>query len=83
MKFQIDPEADALYLKLLNSPAAFSEETAPGVVLDYHSSHELVGVEMLYLSKRKKSVTDSLIEIEGLPEQALAVHEPQSKYPAE
>ena len=52
MKLTIDREADALYLDLDEAPAAESEEISPGVILDYNASGQVVGIEMLYLSKR-------------------------------
>ena len=51
MKLNVDKEADALYLRLDDSPIVESEEVSPGVVLDYNEANEVVGVEMLYLSK--------------------------------
>ncbi|HRT56004.1 MAG TPA: DUF2283 domain-containing protein [Candidatus Paceibacterota bacterium] len=52
MKLTIDREADALYLDLDEAPAAESEEISPGVILDYNAEGKVVGIEMLYLSKR-------------------------------
>jgi uncharacterized protein YuzE len=52
MKLTIDRDADALYLDLDESPAAESEEISPGVILDYNGDGKVVGIEMLYLSKR-------------------------------
>ena len=52
MKLTVDHEADALYLDLDEAPAADSQEISPGVILDYNSEGKVVGVEMLYLSKR-------------------------------
>lgn len=52
MKLTVDREADALYLDLDESPAAESEEISPGVILDYNADGKVVGIEMLYLSKR-------------------------------
>ena len=52
MKLTIDREADALYLNLDEAPAAESEEISPGVILDYNAEGKVVGIEMLYLSKR-------------------------------
>ena len=51
MKLTVDREADALYLDLDVSPAAESEEIAPGVILHYNAAGKVVGIEMLYLSK--------------------------------
>ena len=52
MKLRIDKEADALYLRLDTSRIIESEEVAPGVVLDFNEDKEVVGVEMLYLTRR-------------------------------
>ena len=46
MKLNVDKEADALYLRLDDSPIVESEEVSPGVVLDYNASNEVVGVEI-------------------------------------
>ena len=51
MKLHVDKEADALYLRLDESAIVESEEVARGVVVDYDESGEVVGVELLYLSK--------------------------------
>ena len=52
MKLTIDPEADALYLRLNDAQIVDSERVASGVVLDYDAQDNVVGVEMLHLSKR-------------------------------
>ena len=52
MKLTVDREADALYLDLDEAPATESEEVSPGVILDYNAQGKVVGIEMLYLSKR-------------------------------
>jgi uncharacterized protein YuzE len=52
MKLKVDQEADALYLRLDGSKIVGSEEVAPGVVLDFNRRKQVVGVEILHLSKR-------------------------------
>jgi len=52
LKLKIDESTDALYLTLDEAPAAESEEVAPGVILDYREDGTVVGIEMLYISKR-------------------------------
>ena len=64
MKLNVDKEADALYLRLDNSPIVESEEVSPGVVLDYNESNEVVGVEMLHLSKRSSDLNLSELQFE-------------------
>ena len=64
MKLHVDKETDALYLRLDDSAIIESEEVSPGVVLDYNESNEVVGVEMLHLSKRSASLNLSSLEFE-------------------
>ena len=64
MKLNVDREADALYLPLDDSPIVESEEVSPGVVLDYNESNEVVGVEMLHLSKRSSTLNLSALQFE-------------------
>ena len=64
MKLNVDKEADALYLRLDDSPIVESEEVSPGVVLDYNESKEVVGVEMLHLSKRSSNLNLSALQFE-------------------
>ena len=56
MKLKVDPETDALYLRLDDSRIVESEEVAPGVVLDYNEEDQVVGVEILGISKRAPSL---------------------------
>ena len=52
MKLEVDEKADALYLRLDDSKIIDSAEVSPGVVLDYNEQNQVVGVEILHLSKR-------------------------------
>jgi uncharacterized protein YuzE len=52
MRLHVDKEADALYLRLDDSKIIESEEVSPGVVLDFNEHNQVVGIEMLNLSKR-------------------------------
>ena len=52
MKLKVDEKADALYLRLDDSKIVDSQEAAPGVVLDFNDKDQVVGVEILNLSKR-------------------------------
>ena len=52
MRLKVDRESDALYLRLDESAVVESEEVQPGVVLDYDAADNVVGVEILNLSKR-------------------------------
>ena len=52
MKLHVDKKADALYLRLDDSKIIESEEVSPGVVLDFDANNQVVGIEILHLSKR-------------------------------
>ena len=56
MKLYVDKETDVLYLRLDDSQIMESEEVSPGVVLDFNVCNEVVGVEILNLSKRASSL---------------------------
>lgn len=56
MKLHIDKEADALYLRLDDSRIIESEEVSPGIVLDFNEHNQVVGIEMLHLSRRSPQV---------------------------
>ena len=64
MKLTIDTSADALYLRLDKSPIVETEEVSPGVMLDFNENNEVVGVEMLYLSKRSENLDLSDLQFE-------------------
>ena len=64
MKLHVDKEADARYLRLDES-AIGSEEVSPGVVLDYNDANEVVGAELLHLSKRSSALNLSTLEFEA------------------
>ncbi len=67
MKLKIDREADALYLTLDDSEIAESEEVSPGIILDYNASNQVVGIEMLSLSKRSPQLVPGDFQFEEVP----------------
>ena len=52
MKLKLDEETDTLYLRLDESAIVESEEVQPGVVLDFNSDNQVVGIDVLNISKR-------------------------------
>lgn len=64
MKLNVDRQADALYLRLDDSPIVDSEEVSPGVVLDYNGDNQVVGVEILHLSTRSPSLNLFALQFE-------------------
>lgn len=56
MKLKIDESTDALYLRLDDSDIIESEEVSPGIVIDFDANDQVVGIEILSLSKRSKKI---------------------------
>ncbi len=56
MKLKVDQKADALYLRIDDSKIIESEEVSPGIVLDFNEQNDVVGVEILNLSKRSTTL---------------------------
>ncbi len=56
MKLKVDEQADALYLRLDDSEIVESEEVSPGIILDFNSDNQVVGVEILNLSQRSSTL---------------------------
>lgn len=52
MRLRVDHKNDALYFRLDESAIVDSEEVRPGVILDYDANDNVVGIEILGLSKR-------------------------------
>ena len=52
MKIKVDKEADALYFRLDENKIFESEEVQPGVILDFDDDNQVVGFEILNVSKR-------------------------------
>jgi len=52
MRLKVDRDADALYLTLDDSVVVESEEVSPGIIADYNAENQMVGIELLHLSKR-------------------------------
>jgi uncharacterized protein YuzE len=52
MKIRYDPEVDVLRILFRDVPVEESDEDKPGVILDYDSLGNVVGMEVLNASQR-------------------------------
>jgi uncharacterized protein YuzE len=52
MKVSYDPEVDIVRILLSDAPIAESDESKPGVIMDYDAQGHLVGLEVLDASHR-------------------------------
>jgi uncharacterized protein YuzE len=65
MKVTIDPKADALYMRLSDTRIRDTEEVKPGIILDYDDKNNLVGIEILRISKQVPAATLKSVLIES------------------
>ncbi len=70
MKLKVDRQADALYLTLSEALSSRPEEVSPGIIVDYDDQNRLVGIEILYLSKRAPETDIRQLLFESVPEVA-------------
>ena len=52
MRLKVDKENDSLYFRLDEAAIVESEEVQPGIILDFNKEGQVVGIEILALSKR-------------------------------
>ena len=63
MKLNYYPDTDSLYIDLSSTPSADSREISPGIVLDYDSKGNLVGIDIDNASKKLDFKDLTLIHI--------------------
>jgi uncharacterized protein YuzE len=66
MTLKVDEKADALYLRLDDSEIFESEEVSAGVILDFNADNQVVGVEILNLSKRSPKLNFRELQLQGI-----------------
>jgi len=52
MKLKVDEKNDVLSLRLDESKIVESEEVQPGVILDFDANNNVIGIELLGVSRR-------------------------------
>ncbi|MYH62979.1 MAG: DUF2283 domain-containing protein [Caldilineaceae bacterium SB0675_bin_29] len=70
MKFHYYPDTDSLYIDLSERPSTDSTEVAPGVILDFDESGQLVGFDIDHASKVANLST---LEAKSLPVQSITL----------
>jgi len=61
MKLIVHKEDDALYLRLDDSEIVESEEVKEGIILDYNREGEVVGIEVLHVSRRSPNSLEQIL----------------------
>ncbi len=70
MKFNYYSETDSLYISLNEKPSTDSQEVSSGIVLDFDSEGNLVGIDIDHASK---IVDLTRLETEALPITSIAL----------
>ena len=65
MKIEYDQQADAMYIRLRAGSVAESDEVRPGVVLDFDAEGQVLGIEMLDVSKHTDNPRELAMELIG------------------
>ena len=52
---EFDPSVDAAYIHIKETKVIESEEIAPSVILDYDQDNNIIGIEILNVSKQTES----------------------------
>ena len=63
MEIQYDSDSDMLYIGLRSRRSVESEEVAPGVVLDYDESNNVIGIE---ITDGSKIADMTHLEVQGM-----------------
>ena len=64
MKLKIDEKSDALYLRIDESQIIDSKEISPGVIIDFNDKDQVIGIEILNLSKRSPELNYHSLQYE-------------------
>ena len=52
MKIEFDPQADTAYIEFIEGDVERSRQIEPGIIADFDEQGHLMGIEILYVSKR-------------------------------
>ncbi|CDM65893.1 DUF2283 domain-containing protein [Pyrinomonas methylaliphatogenes] len=66
MRLKVDHKNDVLYFRLDEAAIVESEEVKPGIILDYDANGNVVGIEILGLSKRVPIETLKRLQVETI-----------------
>ena len=60
MKIRYDPKADAMYIRLSEKPVARTKEIDKNTIMDFDSSGNLIGIELLFVKERNPTLLKEL-----------------------
>jgi len=60
MKIRYDPDADAMYIILIEGEIDHTKEVDKNTILDFNKKGEVVGVEILFVKERNPNLLKEL-----------------------
>lgn len=63
MKITYDKSADAMYIRLSDNDVSITEQNSPGVIIDFDVEGNIVGIEIIELSKRTDNPEKLIYEV--------------------
>ena len=63
MRITLDPEADAIYIRLREGPFVTNREVAEGIILDVGENDVILGIEILEASTRLAASDVTRLEV--------------------
>ena len=66
MKLKVDKESDAIYFRFDESKIIESEEVEKGIILDYNEFGNVVGIEILDISKRSDTINYQSLQFDTI-----------------
>lgn len=66
MRIEYDPEADALYIQFREAKPSDNKDIEEGVTADFNAEHQLIGIEILNVSRRLPADALSTITVRNL-----------------
>ncbi len=67
MKLEFDPQADAAYLEISDAEIETTKQLEPGIIVDYDAQGQIVGIEVLSISKRTNAPLKKVAELHSFP----------------
>ena len=60
MRIRYDPKADAMYIRIASAPVARTKELDKNTIIDFDSSGNVVGIELLFVRERNPGLLREL-----------------------
>lgn len=60
MKIRYDPDADAMYITLIDDEVDHTQEIDENTIVDFNKKGQVIGVELLFVKERNPAILKEL-----------------------